>query len=82
VPDSAHGTNPATSSMSGYQVVQVKSDARGNVDLEELRKLADDETVGLMLTNPNTLGLFEENIRAVCQIIHDAGAWSTAMVRT
>jgi len=73
VPDSAHGTNPATSSMSGYQVVQVKSDARGNVDLEELRKLADDETVGLMLTNPNTLGLFEENIRAVCQIIHDAG---------
>jgi glycine dehydrogenase subunit 2 len=73
VPDSAHGTNPATSSMSGYQVVQVKSDARGNVDLEELRKLADDQTVGLMLTNPNTLGLFEENIRAVCQIIHDAG---------
>ncbi len=73
VPDSAHGTNPATSSMSGYQVVQVKSDARGNVDLDELRKLADDETVGLMLTNPNTLGLFEENIRAVCQIIHDAG---------
>ena len=73
VPDSAHGTNPATSSMSGYQVVQVRSDARGNVDLEALRKLADDETVGLMLTNPNTLGLFEENIRAVCQIIHDAG---------
>jgi len=73
VPDSAHGTNPATTSMSGYQVVQVKSDARGNVDLEELRKLADDQTVGLMLTNPNTLGLFEENIRAVCQIIHDAG---------
>jgi glycine dehydrogenase subunit 2 len=73
VPDSAHGTNPATSSMSGYQVVQVKSDARGNVDLDELRKLADDETVGLMLTNPNTLGLFEENICEICQIIHDAG---------
>ncbi len=73
VPDSAHGTNPATSSMSGYQVVQVKSDARGNVDLDELRQLADDETVGLMLTNPNTLGLFEENICEICQIIHDAG---------
>src|SRR5512142_2782104 len=56
VPDSAHGTNPATSSMSGYPVIQVKSDDRGNVDLEDLRRLADDETVGLMLTNPNTLG--------------------------
>jgi len=73
VPDSAHGTNPATSSMSGYQVVQVKSDARGNVDLDDLRKLADAETVGLMLTNPNTLGLFEEHIQEVCQIIHNAG---------
>lgn len=73
VPDSAHGTNPATSSMSGYQVVQVKSDARGNVDLDELRKLAGPETVGLMITNPNTLGLFEEHIREVCQVIHDAG---------
>jgi glycine dehydrogenase subunit 2 len=73
VPDSAHGTNPATSSMSGYQVVQVKSDARGNVDLNELRKLAGPETVGLMITNPNTLGLFEEHIREVCQVIHDAG---------
>ena len=73
VPDSAHGTNPATSSMSGYQVVQVRSDARGNMDLDELRKCADDTTVGLMITNPNTLGLFEENIREACQIIHDAG---------
>ncbi len=73
VPDSAHGTNPATSSMSGYAVVQVKSDARGNVDLEELRKLANDETVGLMLTNPNTLGLYDENVEEICQIIHDAG---------
>lgn len=73
VPDSAHGTNPATSSMSGYQVVEVKSDARGNMDLDELRKYADDTTVGLMITNPNTLGLFEENIREACQIIHDAG---------
>ncbi len=73
VPDSAHGTNPATSSMSGFQVVQVKSDARGNIDLNELRALADETTVGLMITNPNTLGLFEENVREACQIIHDAG---------
>jgi glycine dehydrogenase subunit 2 len=73
VPDSAHGTNPATSSMAGFTVVQIKSDERGNVDLEDLRKHTDSETVGLMLTNPNTLGLFEENIREVCQIVHDAG---------
>jgi glycine dehydrogenase subunit 2 len=73
VPDSAHGTNPATSSMSGYQVVNIKTDARGNIDLDELRKLADDTTVCLMLTNPNTLGLFEENVQAACQIVHDAG---------
>ncbi len=73
IPDSAHGTNPATSAMTGFQVVQVKSDARGNIDLDELRKLADDTTVGLMITNPNTLGLFEENICEAAQIIHAAG---------
>lgn len=73
VPDSAHGTNPATGSMSGFQIVQIKSDTRGNVDLDDLRKHADNETVGLMITNPNTLGLFEENIKEVCQIVHDAG---------
>jgi glycine dehydrogenase subunit 2 len=73
VPDSSHGTNPATGSMSGYEVIHVKSDARGNIDLDELRKLADDETVGLMITNPNTLGLFEEHIQEACQIVHDAG---------
>jgi glycine dehydrogenase subunit 2 len=73
VPDSAHGTNPATSSMSGFQVVQVKSDARGNVDLDDLRRLADEQTVGLMLTNPNTLGLFDEHVKEVCDIVHQAG---------
>ncbi len=73
VPDSAHGTNPATSSMSGYQVIHVKSDARGNIDLDTLEKLADEETVGLMLTNPNTLGLFEEQVQEVCEVIHRAG---------
>lgn len=74
VPDSSHGTNPATSSMSGYQVVHVKSDARGNIDLEELKKIADDETVCLMLTNPNTLGLFEEQVQEACKVMHDVGA--------
>jgi glycine dehydrogenase subunit 2 len=74
VPDSSHGTNPATSSMSGYQVVHVKSDSRGNIDLDELKRIADDETVCLMLTNPNTLGLFEENVQEVCRVMHDVGA--------
>lgn len=73
IPDSAHGTNPATSAMGGYEVVEVKSDARGNVDLAALRAIADDATVGIMLTNPNTLGLFDENVRSVCEIIHGCG---------
>ena len=73
IPDSAHGTNPATSAMGGYTVVEVKSDARGNVDLDALRAIADDTTVGIMLTNPNTLGLFDENVQEVCSIIHKCG---------
>jgi glycine dehydrogenase subunit 2 len=73
IPDSAHGTNPATSAMSGMEVVNVPSDARGNVDLAILRTLVDDQTAGLMLTNPNTLGLFDENVCEVAKIIHQAG---------
>ncbi len=73
IPDSAHGTNPATSAMGGYQVVEVKSDSRGNVDLAELRRLADDTVVGLMLTNPNTLGLFDEHVQEIADIVHKAG---------
>ncbi|MCL4426391.1 MAG: aminomethyl-transferring glycine dehydrogenase subunit GcvPB [Firmicutes bacterium] len=73
VPDSAHGTNPATASMCGYQVVQVKSDERGGVDLEELKKVLDDEVAALMLTNPNTLGLFDENIDVIARMVHQAG---------
>ncbi|MBI4672952.1 MAG: aminomethyl-transferring glycine dehydrogenase subunit GcvPB [Chloroflexi bacterium] len=73
IPDSAHGTNPATSAMAGYQVVQVKSDARGNMDSEDLRAKVSNKTAGIMFTNPNTLGLFEEHVRAVNQILHDAG---------
>ncbi|MDL1897586.1 glycine dehydrogenase subunit 2 [Anaerolineae bacterium CFX7] len=73
IPDSAHGTNPATSAMAGYQVVQVKSDARGNMDLDDLRAKVSNKTAAIMFTNPNTLGLFEEHVREVNQIIHDAG---------
>jgi glycine dehydrogenase subunit 2 len=73
VPDSAHGTNPATAHMLGFQVLEVKSDARGLIDLDDLRSLMSDEIAGLMLTNPNTLGLFEEEIREIAAIVHTAG---------
>ncbi|MBN2677828.1 MAG: aminomethyl-transferring glycine dehydrogenase subunit GcvPB [Anaerolineaceae bacterium] len=73
IPDSAHGTNPASSSMIGMEVLTVPSDARGNVDLAALKKSCDETTAGLMLTNPNTLGLFDENIQQVIDIVHQAG---------
>ena len=73
VPDSAHGTNPATSSMSGFDVVNVPSDERGNIDIEKLKEICDDCVAGLMLTNPNTLGLFEEHLKEVIDIIHQKG---------
>ncbi len=73
VPDSAHGTNPASSAMTGMEMVELPSDERGNVDLDALRSQCDDKLAGLMITNPNTLGLFDENIIEVCQIVHDAG---------
>ncbi len=73
IPDSAHGTNPATSAMSGMRVVELKSDERGNVDLDALRAECDDSLAGLMLTNPNTLGLFDENVVEVTRIVHEAG---------
>lgn len=73
IPDSAHGTNPATAAMCGYEVVTVPSDSRGGIDLDALQRVVDDQVAALMLTNPNTLGLFDENIEAVAQIVHDAG---------
>jgi len=73
VPDSAHGTNPASAAMCGFDVTTVKSDARGNVDLDALKAALGDDVVGFMLTNPNTLGLFEERVREVCQAVHKAG---------
>lgn len=73
VPDAAHGTNPATAAICGYQVITIKSDSRGNVDLAHLRQMVGPDTAGLMLTNPNTLGLFDENLLEVCEIVHQAG---------
>ncbi|MCM8901510.1 aminomethyl-transferring glycine dehydrogenase subunit GcvPB [Caldicoprobacter algeriensis] len=73
VPDSAHGTNPASAAMVGFDVVEVKSNDRGEVDLEALKAVVDDTTAGLMLTNPNTLGLFEGNILEIANIVHKAG---------
>ena len=73
VPDSAHGTNPASSAMSGMRVVEIPSDKRGNIDLEALKKECDETLAGLMITNPNTLGLFEEHIEEVVQVVHEAG---------
>lgn len=73
VPDSAHGTNPASAAMVGFDVVEVKSNDRGEVDLEQLKAVVDDTTAGLMLTNPNTLGLFEGNILEIADIVHKAG---------
>ncbi len=73
IPDSAHGTNPASSGMIGLQTVQIPSDARGNVDLAALKAACDETVVGLMLTNPNTLGLFDEHVEQVVKIVHDCG---------
>ncbi|MGE5222839.1 MAG: aminomethyl-transferring glycine dehydrogenase subunit GcvPB [Omnitrophica WOR_2 bacterium] len=73
IPDSAHGTNPATSAMSGMRVVELKSDMRGNIDLEALKAECDDTLAGLMLTNPNTLGLFDEHVEEVIHLVHAAG---------
>ncbi len=73
IPDSAHGTNPATSAMSGMDVVPLTTDKNGNVDLEALKSICDDSIAGLMLTNPNTLGLFDQNVMEVLRIVHEAG---------
>ncbi len=74
IPDAAHGTNPASVTLSGYRPVHVPNDRRGLVDAAALRDLVDDQVAGLMLTNPNTLGLFEEDIAEITSILHDVGA--------
>src|SRR4051794_15225076 len=74
IPDTAHGTNPASVTMAGYELTPVKTDPRGNVDVDDLRAKVDEHTAGLMLTNPSTLGLFDENIEEIRDIFHGAGA--------
>jgi glycine dehydrogenase subunit 2 len=72
--DTAHGTNPASVTMAGYKLAKVETDARGNVDVANLRELVNERTAGLMLTNPSTLGLFDEHIEEIAQIFHQVGA--------
>jgi len=74
IPDSAHGTNPATASLAGYEVQVVHTNEKGLVDVEELKRIVDTDTAAFMLTNPNTLGLFEREILKIVQVLHDAGA--------
>jgi glycine dehydrogenase subunit 2 len=73
IPDSAHGTNPASVTISGYQVTHLKSDSRGCVDLAELEAKMTGDVAGLMLTNPNTLGIFETEIERICEVVHSKG---------
>lgn len=74
IPDSAHGTNPASVALCGFDCIEVKSDADGNVDLENLKKLVDKDVAALMLTNPNTLGLFDKNTREISAILKENGS--------
>ncbi len=73
VPDTAHGTNPASASMCGFKVISLKSDERGRVSVEELKKVLGDDTAVCMMTNPNTLGLFEDHIQEITKAVHDVG---------
>jgi glycine dehydrogenase subunit 2 len=74
IPDTAHGTNPASVTMAGYEMTPVKTDPRGNIDVDDLREKVDEHTAALMLTNPSTLGLFDEKIEEIAEIFHGAGA--------
>lgn len=73
VPDSAHGTNPASAKVAGFDIVEIKSTKEGKVDLESLKKALNSQTAGLMLTNPNTLGIFEDDIEEISKLVHEAG---------
>src|SRR5271156_1244249 len=74
IPDSAHGTNPATAAVVGYQVANLKSNAQGMVDIVELERMGDEDTAALMLTNPSTIGVFESEIHKIADILHAKGA--------
>lgn len=73
VPDSAHGTNPASAHTAGFEIIEVESHADGSVNVEKLREVLGEDTAGLMLTNPSTLGLFERNIKVIAEMVHEAG---------
>lgn len=73
IPDNAHGTNPATAGMAGFKTLSIRTDAQGDLDLDDLRRLVSDRTAGLMLTNPNTLGLFSPNILEIAEVVHEHG---------
>ena len=74
IPDSAHGTNPASAKMAGFDIVEIKSNERGQVDIEELKKVLDRDVAAIMMTNPNTLGLFEEKVEEISKIMHENGS--------
>lgn len=74
VPDSAHGTNPASAAVAGFDIIEVKSNPDGTIDIENLKPLLNDEVAAIMMTNPNTLGIFEKNIPEIARLVHDAGA--------
>ncbi|MBN2190407.1 MAG: aminomethyl-transferring glycine dehydrogenase subunit GcvPB [Candidatus Aureabacteria bacterium] len=74
VPDSSHGTNPSSAAMAGYRIISIKSDAGGQIDLKELKNALDGEVAALMMTNPNTLGLFEDKILEIAGMVHEKGA--------
>ncbi|MGD9581817.1 MAG: aminomethyl-transferring glycine dehydrogenase subunit GcvPB, partial [Vampirovibrionia bacterium] len=74
IPDSAHGTNPASAKMCGFEIIEVKSNEKGQVDINKLKELVNEDVAAIMLTNPNTLGIFEENITEISKIMHDNGS--------
>ena len=74
IPDSAHGTNPASAKMCGFEIVEVKSNEKGQVDIEALKSLLDDSVAAIMMTNPNTLGIFEEKVLEISKLMHDNGS--------
>lgn len=74
IPDSAHGTNPASAKMSGFEVVEIKSNEKGQVDIEALKSVLDQDVAAIMMTNPNTLGIFEENVAEISKLMHDNGS--------
>jgi len=74
IPDSAHGTNPASAKMAGFDIVEIKSNDKGQVDIEALKSVLDKDVAGIMMTNPNTLGIFEENVKDISDIMHENGS--------